>query len=438
MLEKIQKTLTKNPEIKSWNVSHVTINGSQQYDLEKTTEAVRQVTSEHYKIDVLCDSLDGEGKPSSGVGTVTLLPGGEISEAIEQAVLTAKLVHNEPYDFPEPASMPVVELVDQQLVQDPSGSLKEVLALLKDSANLLADVRLTTAECFGEEKITHLVSSKGIDAVQNSTQIYLQWVFIAGEGEDEVESFAEIYRRRISDLLLEDEVKRRAQYTTDLLQAQPPPSRTGPVFVQGATLANIVSGEVLGGSLIQVLSSASLKYSEETPWDLRKSIFRGDVKGDPLNVWANRQLPFGMHSSVFDTEGLPAQRVALIQDNKLEGFIASQRFAHYLNLPATGDFGNMELPAGNTPSAVLSEDPHIEIAEFSWFNPNPFTGDFASEIRLGYVVDGQERIPFKGGMLLGNLLDALADVTWASETGYYGNYLGPVAARFNHLQVAGE
>lgn len=438
MLEKIQKTLNKNPEIKSWNVSHVTINGSQRYDLEKTTEAVRQVTSEHYKIDVLCDSLDGEGKPSSGVGTVTLLPAGVISEAIEQAVLTAKLVHNEPYDFPEPAPMPEVELVDQPLVQDPSGSLKEVLSLLKDSASLYPDVRLTAAECFGQEKTTHLVSSKGIDAVQSSTQIYLQWVFIAGEGENEVETFAEIYRRRVSDLNLEEAVNKRAQYTTDLLQAQSPPSRTGPVLVQGATLANMVAGEVLGGSLIQTLSSASLTYSGETPWEIGKSIFRGDVKGNPLHIWANRLLPFCMHSSVFDSEGLPAQRVTLIQNNKLEGFIASQRFAQYLNLPATGDFGNLELPAGSTPAAVLTEDPHIEIAEFSWFNPNPFTGDFATEIRLGYIVDGQERTPFKGGMLIGNLLDALADVTWASETGYYGNYLGPVAARFNHLQVAGE
>jgi predicted Zn-dependent protease len=242
----------------------------------------------------------------------------------------------------------------------------------------------------------------------------------------------------LSDLDLENEITRHAQYAADLLQAQSPPNQIGPVVVRGATLANMVAGEVLGGGLFQLLSSAALKYSKETPWEIGKPIFKEEPKGDSLSIWANRQLSYGMRSSIFDKEGVPAQRVPLIQDNRLKAFIASQRFAQYLDLPATGDFGNTELPPGSTPVSKLVEDSHIEIAEFSWFNPNPFTGDFACEIRLGYVVEGSERKPFKGGMLVGNLLDAFGDVYWSSETGYYGNYLGPVAARFNHLQVAGE
>ena len=144
-----------------------------------------------------------------------------------------------------------------------------------------------------------------------------------------------------------------------------------------------------------------------------------------------------MESSAFDNEGTPGQRIALIQDNKLESYIADQRFSHYLDIPVTGSFGNLEVQAGNTPGADLQADPHVEIAEYSWFNPNPITGDFACEIRLGYIVDGSERTPFKGGMLVGNLLDALADVKWSSETGFYGNYQGPRSARFNNLKIAG-
>ncbi len=437
MLEKIKQSLKNNPEIKAWNVRHVVTRGSQQYDLAKTTEAVRQVSSEHYTIDVLCDSLDAEGKPGSGVGTVTVLPGGEINQILDQAVLTAKLVHNEPYDFPEPSSLPDMELADQDYLKDPPGSIEKVLVSLKEKAASFPDVRLTAAECFGHEKTTHLVSSKGINAQQNATEIYLQWVYLAGEGEGEVETFTEIYQRRIADIDLEEEATRRAQYTSDLLLAEGPPSQTGPVFVQGDTLASMVAGEVLSGSFIQTLSAGEMKYSGETPWEIGKSIFRGDVKGDSFNIWANRQLPYGMHSNAFDAEGIPAQRIALIQENKLEAYITDQRFASYLNIPATGEFGNLELKPGKTSTEELIKEPHIEIAEFSWFNPNPVTGDFACEIRLGYVVDGKDRKPFKGGLLLGNLLDALADVTWSSETGFYSNYLGPSAARFNHLQIAG-
>ena len=40
-------------------------------------------------------------------------------------------------------------------------------------------------------------------------------------------------------------------------------------------------------------------------------------------------------------------------------------------------------------------------------------------------------------MLVGNLLDALADMRWSKETGFYGNYLGPKTALFNNLKVVG-
>jgi PmbA protein len=432
MLGKIQKALEINQDIKAWIIRHEIINGSQQYDLKEGTEAVREVNSELYTIDVLCDTPDNDGNLSSGLGSASILPGSEIEQELEKAVLTAKLVHNEPYDFAEPASIPDLELVDEEYLKNPAGELQGMLRSLKDTTASYPHVRLTAAEVFGREKDLHLVSSKGIDAHQKTTDIYLQWVYIGGSGDEEVETFAEVYRRRISDLNLEEEASLRAEYTSDLLIAESASSYTGPIFVQGGTLA-----VMLAGSLFKMLSSASMKYTGETPWEIGKSIFREQVKGDAFQVWANRTLPYGMESSAFDNEGTPGQRIALIQDNKLESYIADQRFAHYLDIPVTGAFGNLEVQAGNTSESDLQAGPHVEIAEYSWFNPNPITGDFACEIRLGYVIDGGERKPFKGGMLVGNLLDALADVKWSSETGFYGNYQGPRSARFNKLKIAG-
>ena len=437
MIGKIQKALSDNQAIKAWIIRHEKTHGFQQYELKKSTESQREVISELFTVDVLCDSENSEGKPGSGLGTVSLLPGADIDSALEKAVLTAQLVHNEPYNFAEPDSIPDIELADHDYLEDPAGKIQGILNTLKETTASFPHVRLTAAECFGQEKTTHLVSSKGIDATQKDTQLYLQWVYIGGSGDSEVETFAEVYRRRISDLDLEEEAALRAQYTSDLLEAQEPPSYTGPIYVQGPTLAVMVAGEMLAGSLLQTLSSAALKYSGETPWEIGKSIFREDVKGDALHMWANRQLPYGIPSSSFDNEGIPAQRIALIQDNKLAAFIADQRFADYLDMQPSGDFGSIEIPAGNMPLSELQTGPHIEIAEYSWFNPSPVTGDFACEIRLGYIVEDGKRKPFKGGMLVGNLLDALADMRWSKETGFYGNYLGPKAALFNNLKVVG-
>jgi PmbA protein len=388
-------------------------------------------------VDVLCDSKNEEGNPGSGLGTVSLLPGADIDSALEKAVITAQLVHNEPYDFAEPASIPEIELADKSYLKDPASEIQEVLNKLKKTTAAFPHVRLTAAECFGEEKTTHLVSSKGIDATQTATKIYLQWVYIAGSGDDEVETFAEVYRRRIQDLNIEEEAALRAKYTSDLLVAEGPPSYNGPIYIQGPTLAVMVAGEMLAGNVIQTLASGAMKYSGETPWEIGKSIFREDIKGDDFTLWANRQLPFGVPSSAFDKEGTPAQRVSLIKDNKLEAFITDQRFADYLDTQASGSFGSVEIPAGKVPQTDLQNGSYVEIAEYSWFNPNPVTGDFSCEIRLGYNVEDGKRKPFRGGLLVGNLLDALADMRWSKETGFYGNYLGPKAAIFNNLKVAG-
>ena len=86
---------------------------------------------------------------------------------------------------------------------------------------------------------------------------------------------------------------------------------------------------------------------------------------------------------------------------------------------------------------VLSQAaPHVEVAAFSWFNPDEVTGDFASEIRLGYVVEGEQRRPFKGGQLIGNVMDALAFARWSRETGAYGSYMGPRVVRLEEMVVA--
>jgi predicted Zn-dependent protease len=205
-------------------------------------------------------------------------------------------------------------------------------------------------------------------------------------------------------------------------------------------LANFMCGDkvIADNGLFAVLGSARSKFSQLSKWEIGESIFRGEVRGDPLTVWATRQLPYGTQSNIFDDEGLPAQRVLLVEDNVLRTFTAGQRYADYLSLPPTGAFGNIEVPPGRTAQTELLAAPHVEIVSFSWFNPNPITGDFSTEIRLGYVVDQNGRRPFRGGLLIGNVLDALADVCWSSETEFIGNYLGPAAARFASLTVAGS
>ena len=284
------------------------------------------------------------------------------------------------------------------------------------------------------------MNSRGVDAEQEMTNFDVEFVLQGKQGEREMETMREFSCRRAADLHLAAEVERNARFTRDMLQAGPPPNWEGPVVH-----ARQPAGDIRGwrspwrGGVLQSLGvAAGSKYAKASTWEVGQSVFRGEVTGDPLTAWANRTIPYGEASDRFDEEGLPAQRVEFIRDNKLVTFSASQRYADYLNLKPTGAFGGVELAPGKWEFAALLEEPYVEIALFSWFNPDNITGDFASEIRLGYLVENGVRKPFRGGQLVGNFLDALANVRWSKETGSLGHYLGPTTARFGNLKVAGE
>ncbi len=433
MLDDIIKALRARSDLQGWSVRHVITRGAQVYAVPAAVEARRHVSNERYLVEVLRQTTGSDGKATCGASNTTLLPGDDIPRALDTAAFMASLIHNPPYTLPGPRELPTVPLADPGIQNDPDAALDDLYMRLKSAAAEFPHVRMTAAECYAEEHTVHLVNSQGINARQVNTHTDFEFVLVSRDGEREVESFAEMTRRRVVDFDAEAEIIRRAQYTADLLAATVPPNYKGPLVLRGNTLNGFVNA-----GIIQNLSSGAARYGKLTPWEIGKSVFQHDCTGDPLTVWANRQLPYGANSNRFDEEGIPAQRIALIQDNKLLTFTASQRYADYLEIPATGAFGNLELPAGSIPAETLIAEPHVEIVSFSWFNPDVTTGEFATEIRLGYVVNGDKRTPFRGGMLVGNVLDALADVRWSAETGFYGNYQGPTTARFGNLTITGQ
>jgi len=432
MLEQIIAALRARSDIAEWNVRQINTKGAQLYAVPNAVEAIREVTTERYVVDILCTTQTSDGTPTVGAGNTTLLPGDDITDALDAAVLMASLMHNPPYGFPDPTPLPDVPLVVPALADDTAKALATLHQRLRNAVDADPDVRLTAAEFFGELRTTRLCNSRGIDATQQITHLHSEWVLLRNDGEREVESFVELTRRRIADYPIEEEVTRRAQYAADTLAATPPPNYTGPVVMRGETISDFLNSHVL-----HVRSSGSAKYSKTSPWELGASVFRDEVQGDPLTVYVNRQLPFGNHAGRFDDEGLAAQRVLLIDNNILQTFVADQRYAEYLNIPPIGAFGDLELPPGPTQAADLLYEPYVEVLAFSWFNPDPITGDFASEIRLGYLVEDGTRIPFKGGTLVGNVLTALANVRWSAETTFLGDYQGPATARFGQLTIAG-
>ncbi len=432
MFDTIRTALAGRTDLLGWTVREVVGRGAQLYSVPKGVECVRRTAEAHYVIEVLADTTRPGGDPTVGTGNVTVLPGDDVPGAIEAAILRAGLVHNRPYGLPGPAPLPDVPLMDEDLSRAMESALDGAYGQLRDAAAAASGVRLSAAELFVDQVTTHLINSQGIDVAQTGATVAAEWVLLAREGGHEVETFVEMTRRRLRDLPLAEEMAQRARWTRDLLAAGAPPTHRGAVVLRDQVLA-----EFMNGGVIQTLASASQKFAKASTWEVGNSVLpEADPDGDPLTVWANRQMPYGVGANRFDSEGIPSQRLALIEDNVLQAFSASQRYAEYLGIPATGEFGVIEVAPGRHAALDLLAEPHVEIAAFSWFNPDTITGDFACEIRLAYVVVDGTRTPFKGGQLIGNYLQALSSAQWSRETRFYGAYHGPTTVRFQQLTVA--
>ena len=438
MMKKIIDALKGRRELKGWSVRQTVTREAQVYLVGRKMESQRLVDQENFRIEVFRETTGKDSKTGMGAGEITMLADGDIQASIDKASLVAGLVSNPVYNLPAPAALSEVPLVDDELKKNPLGKLTQVTEEMLASASNLNDIRMTSAEGFARLDVIHFVNSNGIDAQQEMTNYDVEFVLQGKQGEREMETMREYSCRRAADLRLALELERNAHFTRDMLLAGPPPNWDGPVVMRDSLLVTFTAGDSLAGGVIQSLAAAGAKYAKASTWEVGQSVFHGEVTGDPFTAWANRAIPYGVNSDRFDGEGLPAQRVELIRDNKLVTFSASQKYADYLNLKPTGAFGGVEVAPGKWETAALLEEPYVEIALFSWFNPDPITGDFACEIRLGYLVENGVRKPFRGGQLVGNFLDAHANVRWSRETATLGHYLGPTMARFGKLKVAGE
>jgi PmbA protein len=204
----------------------------------------------------------------------------------------------------------------------------------------------------------------------------------------------------------------------------------------------LLAASVLGGtSTYLTQSSAAATYARLSRFEVGESVYLGRERtGDPFTLHSNAQRPFSVRSYRFDSDGLPAQDVLLIEDGVLRARTATQRYAQYLNIPPTGRPGLAEIAPGPTPMAdLLHADPLLyQVVAFSSPNVDEVTGNFGMEIRLGYEIGPDGTRPIRGGSVSGNLFEAMADARFSAETGEYAWFAGPRAIRFDAIQVAGE
>jgi predicted Zn-dependent protease len=430
--------LNQHPDVAQWSVLHEQKREWQHYLIQQRPEATREVTQEVYLV-TLYHSHPHPTAQGTAMGTATItitdadLP--NLGAKLEEGLLAASLTNNEPWSLPQPSGYPDVPLVDEATLADPLGTLEAFTSELYRAVAGEASVRLSAAEMFFEEKTSRIYNQAGVSGEQRETSFMLEVVLLAQDGQGtEMEHWFVERRRRLQDLDIARLIAENAQYARDSIVAGLPKTWHGPVVVAHGELPEMFHP-------LTVRAGGSYKYMKLTQVTPGEEFF-GDraVEGEALNASFSSALPYGVKSFCFNAEGLPGRDIPVVENNVFRTYIASQRYADYLGVEATGDAGNLVLKPGSTPLADLLRGPVYYIVAFSAMMPNPFTGDFAVEIKLGYYIDEHgNRTPVKGGSVSGNLFDMLTRSVYAREEVFTGSYQGPVAVRVeNSLTIAGE
>lgn len=452
---RLAEAASATPGVDAWQTlttrrdeAHVYLIGD---DIE---EARRTVVSEEAEVTLHnlhsphAPTGDG-GAPPMALGATTLAVLAEemddparLGARLREGALMASLTDNQPYTLPgAPADgFPVVASEDIGLNASLVAAADHLGAQLRAAVRMAPGVRLGSAEIFATRAQRTLTNSQGLTANKRETTAYLDLALIAGESDTTAEFHIELRRRRLSDLHVERIIAAYGAYALHALHAEPPDTWEGPVIVSGEAAANLFNPLTSGSSPFVAHTSAELAWRKMSRLQVGAPVTPDEPRGDRLTLVSDALRPYGMRTTSFDRDGTPSRAVTLIADGVFRQPWADARYAQYLGVEATGEFGNLTVALGATPLDKLrgiEHGPLYEIVAFSWFNPDPVTGDFSAEIRLGYRRDASGVRPIKGGSLVGNLFTAFGDARFSAEPFTDGMYYGPAAFRFASLAISG-
>jgi TldD protein len=214
------------------------------------------------------------------------------------------------------------------------------------------------------------------------------------------------------ELFTEEAVSRTAREAVRLalqaLDAQPAPAGTFPVILSSSAGGTMIH-EACGHGLEADLALAGM------------SAFAGKlgtkVAAEGVTIIDDGTLPHKRGSSACDDEGLPAERVVLIENGILRGYLQSRKTALRMGTSPTGN-GRREsyrhlpiprmrntflAPGPETPEAILKDlDRGLLVKHMGGGQVDTVTGNFVFQVTEGYWVEkGEVKYPVKNATLTG-------------------------------------
>ncbi|MCL2571281.1 MAG: metallopeptidase TldD-related protein [Defluviitaleaceae bacterium] len=431
MLELLLKTLKTFDNVE-YLIQETKTHKVEGYNIKKQSEMSREVASTLISL-TLYVTFAEEKKKYRGSYNVNIHPGTsqeELKEIISQGIYAAGFVKNAYYPLVSPTpSKPV--------------STKTI-----DTTKALADLQAVFHACdtnpvghlsFSEFFITRSdirrINSNGVDVTYTTYQVFVEtavhWPSPSGK---EIEIY-EAYRFSLDNVdTASDYLQNRIQELFTVAEkkaiAKPTPS------VEDINI--LLSGECLSTffSYYKDCANARMIYQELSTFKEGTRV-QGADNSDLLTLTLEPLMEGSAYSRPYDEHGQPLEDHIVIKDGKLLKYWGDTRFSSYLDITPTGNIHNIHITGGTATDADLRKGPYLELVSFSDFQANAITGDFGSEIRLGFYFDGNNITPVTGGSISGNMNKIQDGLKMSAQTRQYNSYLGPATVCIKGASISG-
>ncbi len=421
MIERIVSGL-KAAGAEDWKIVEKRNDGLEWYFIGKTLDTARSVTTASYDVSVYSEGSVVPAK-TRGECAVKIQSGAgdaEIASILRRAAATAAAMDNPWYPLTEPSSEAPAR-ISSGFDSLPRGEGMERVRAALYAHDGLDGATINSLELFLRKVSTRIVNSRGVDVDWSLWRGNGEFIVNAGRGSGEIELYSEFEFSEPDTERLSETVRRQLVAARDRLVAVATPDCAGLPLLLSGELAEQVYGYYLDNL------DGHAVYEKFSNFNLGDQVGKEGGTGDRVELSAVPLAKGCPNGAPYDGSGFLLKGMKCIEAGRVVRLVTSVKYAHYLNLPATGILPLFVLAPGSLAEKELRSMPHIEAVTFSDFFVDTTTGDFGGEIRLAYIHRDGKRIPVTGGSITGSVTTNRGELLLSREVEAKSRSLSPVA-----------
>jgi len=401
----------------------------ERYNIKKQPEMQREVETTQLELELSVVFEDGKYRGSYNVDIHPGTSAEELKKIITDGIYAAGFVRNEYFPLVQPGNYTPPAPQTHDLLQT-----LETLQTAFYANDMHKQGHLSYSELFITRSEVRIINSAGVDVRYTTHRAYIEtavhWRDTPEAKEIEVgemfrfgldmDNAAEWLKTRVAELFAASKNKAIATGTPSVGDI--------PVLLSGECLRSLFSYFCERAHVAHI-------YQQLSTYKVGDTVQGGDndritLSIDPLLAGSPAALPY-------DRQGFPLQTHEIIKDGVLLKYWGDARFAHYLGVEPTGNAQNFRVTGGTASIDALKKAPHLHLVSFSDFQCDTVTGDFGSEIRLGYYFDGEKTTPVTGGSISGNMEKIASSLRMSREELTLGQFRGPEVVQITGASISG-